>query len=179
MKPSSNFQTLLQKKGEQARIKVMGAIDERADFDQARIELERARESGASELAIDLGEVSQINSIGVKKWITFLNGLPREYSLRFDRISEPIVAQANVIASLLGPAGTPVAVFMAPYLCGKCGKGHSRELRPADIRPGDDGTFVAPELPCSECGGTEAFDEFAEEYFYFLNHARVPQKAGT
>jgi hypothetical protein len=166
------FQTEVRIQAGKAHLKVTGSFNESSDFDPALAELVRAHEGGASETEIDMSGVSQINSIGVKKWISFVEALRGRFKLRFERISEMVVAQSNVISTMLGPPGTPIGAFAAPYLCGQCGKEFSRELRESDLLAQEDGSVIAPKLPCEACGGGLVFDEYEEEYFFFLQHCK-------
>ncbi len=169
MTQESPFKTTVSKAPEGLRIAVSGPIDERAEFASSGAEIWRARGTGVGELIFDLSGVSQLNSVGVKKWLAFVGSLAGQFKLRFDRVSEQIVAQANVVAQMLGPPGTPVGSFFAPYLCEGCGRETSRELRLQDLTPADDG-WSAPALKC-ECGGKLVFDEYEDEYFFFLKRA--------
>lgn len=174
MKPNAAFQTAIRLESGRALIKVSGPIDEHSDFGPLLGALLKAQGSGASVAAFDLSEVHQINSIGVKKWIGFLEAIQRSFKLRFEKISEMIVAQANVISSMLGPQGTPVDTFSAPYLCDLCEKEFSRELKLKDLANDGAGGLKAPKLSCS-CGGKLTFDEYEDEYFFFLQHTQAAQ----
>lgn len=162
------FQTATRVEGTRIHLVVSGSIDERSDFGPAQETLTKARDAGVTEAVFDLSGVYQLNSIGVKKWMSFLEANQSLFKLRFSKISEMIVAQANVISSMLGPAGTPIDSFSAPYICDQCKKEFSRELKRSDLTDGEEGDLSAPKLPCPACGGSLTFDEYEDEYFFFL-----------
>ncbi len=137
-----------------------GVIDEAARIDELL-----ARADGGH-LRLDLGEISYINSIGVRDWIGLLRrAADAGIAVELVRVSEPVVQQFNMIAA--ARAGATVRSFFAPYVCDACGHEESHLLELADhaaeLRAGQ-----APAATCPACGGPLVLDDFPERYFAFL-----------
>lgn len=137
-----------------------GPIDEAAELDAL------LRGASAGGLRLDLAAVSSINSIGVRDWIRLLAAAHAAgVAVELTRVSEPIVAQLNMIVAARGHA--EVRSFFAPYACDACGHEESRLLDPvadgAALRAG-----TPPAAPCPACSAPLAFDDFPERYLAFL-----------
>jgi len=121
----------------------------------------------ARALLLDLGGVAFINSLGVRDWIRLQAAAQRAgIAVELRRVPEPLIHQLNVIISTRGRAR--VVSFFAPYACDACGRedsllidavAHARAL--ARQEP--------PAMPCADCGGEMAFNDFPERYFSFLS----------
>jgi len=115
---------------------------------------------------IDLGEVTFINSIGVREWITLLDELAkrgRKVTLR--NVAEPMVRQMTMVVEARGEAS--VESFFAPYVCTKCGDERVLLINVAEHRAALD-ALEPPDLPCAKCGAPSQFDEFPVRYLSFL-----------
>ena len=125
-----------------------------------------ARASGGR-LVLDLGDVTFINSLGVRDWIRMLHAArEQKVEIELRRVAEPIVQQLNMIVAARG--GARVTSFYAPYACDACGRedsllidavAHHQQL--AGLDP--------PAQTCSECGAKMVFNDFPERYFSFLS----------
>lgn len=117
-------------------------------------------------LVLDLGDITFINSLGVRDWIRFLAKLAADrIELELVRVAEPLVHQFNMIVATR--AGARVRSFFAPFACDTCGletsiclevAPHLQELR--ELRP--------PAVDCPTCKSPMAFNDFPERYFSFL-----------
>jgi anti-anti-sigma regulatory factor len=116
-------------------------------------------------VVIDLGEVTFINSIGVRDWVRFLRTLTARGPVRLRRCSEAMVLQFNMVTE--ASALTEIESFQAPYVCAACGAEEPVELTVARHLPEGRGSRL-PEFPCSECGGALRFGEVPERYLLFL-----------
>ncbi len=93
-------------------------------------------------VVFDLAGVRHISSLGVKKWVYFLERLCQDSrDVRFVRCSTAFLKQAAMIRNFLG-CGRVVSALVT-YSCQDCGRETERELRPGDPVP--------EELPCP-CG---------------------------
>lgn len=138
-------------------VRISGTIEESTD-------LPNLLGPPAPEMEISCKEVSRINSVGVKHWITYFQKARECGSkVRFSEVSVPLVTQFNMISNF-GAGGEVVSIY-APYSCAQCGA-EFRTLFPRAelIKLG----FEPPSAPCPKCGGTAQFDDIPEEYFAFL-----------
>jgi hypothetical protein len=126
---------------------------------------------GRTNLLLDLGNLTQMNSCGVREWLMFLEQIrAAKLTFSFTVISEAFADNANSVIDLLGPRGTTIGSFHAPYYCGTCQMRTMKVLRTEDLRV-DSGAFAPPEENCTRCGNKLEFDGIEEEYFFFLQHS--------
>ncbi len=93
----------------------------------------------------DVSGVRQISSIGVKKWVLFLERLcGRGVDVRFERASPQFLSQAAMIRNFLG-CGRVVSALV-PYSCLDCGKEIEELIR------------VPPDGNDCECGSEMELD---------------------
>jgi ABC-type transporter Mla MlaB component len=142
------------------RLVLAGRIDEQAHL----ADLEAAVEG--TTLTIDLADVTYINSLGVRDWVTFLRALSkREIALTLERCAEVMVLQMNMIVDARGSAR--VASFYAPFACDACGWEGAKIVETAEVQP-----MVtagrAPETECPDCQASARFADFVDRYFLFL-----------
>ena len=138
-----------------------GAIDETAALHELP---GRAR---AGRLALDLGGITFINSLGVRDWIR-MQAVAQQTGLAVElrRVAEPLVHQLNMIIATRGNAA--VTSFFAPYACDACGREESL-LIDAVANAERLVRLDPPPMTCPECRGQMAFNDFPERYFSFLS----------
>lgn len=125
------------------------------------------------ELVIDMTNVTYINSIGVKHWITWAMKLPHDMSIKIVNCPYVIVSQANIVVGFT-TKNMRIESFRMPYACEECGR---EEILTANR--GTDYEYptpeapkminIAEELPCPKCQkGKLEPDFFRETTFKFL-----------
>jgi len=115
---------------------------------------------------IDLGDVTFINSVGVREWITFLGELTqRGLKVTLRNVSEPMVRQMTMVIEARGDA--IVESFYAPYTCPVCGDERALLLQVEQHKHALE-LLKPPPLPCPSCGAEAEFDEFPNRYLSFL-----------
>ena len=147
-----------EERGDSLLVKFTGSIEENVDFN--------ALIGPPTLLKMDLllKEVPRINSVGVKAWIRYFQGLAAKgVKLRFLECSTAIVEQVNLISNFT--CGGTVESMYVPFCCGSCGAELLGLFRTADLKKIQ---FNIPDLKCAKCGGTASFDDIPEEYFGFL-----------
>jgi predicted Zn-ribbon and HTH transcriptional regulator len=108
--------------------------------------------------------IGRINSVGVKGWIKYFQGLRSQgKKLRFQQCSTAIVEQINLISNFT--ERDEVESILVPFLCDDCGTELVGAFRTTDLKKIG---FQIPDLKCSKCGSKASFDDIAEEYFHFL-----------
>lgn len=138
-----------------------GAIDESAALH------EMVTRAQAGRLVLDLGNVTFINSLGVRDWIRMQAAAQQAgLDVELRRVAEPLVHQLNMIIATRGNAA--VTSFFAPYACDACGREESL-LIDAVANAAGLVRLEPPLMTCPECGSTMAFNDFPERYFSFLS----------
>jgi anti-anti-sigma regulatory factor len=145
--------------GDGALVRFHGVIDEDATFAELILCLKGA-------VVFDLEDVQRINSCGVREWVRFLRDIPQVTELVFDRCSQPMVRQMNMINMFKGQAN--VRSLYAPYHCETCDLDLERLLDMKACFP-TGAIDPVPEFRCEKCGEPLEFDDVAERYFYFIN----------
>jgi anti-anti-sigma regulatory factor len=137
-------------------LRLYGAIDEDADFTDI---LESANRY--TEIRIDLGGITRINSVGVREWVNFVRALDSHESVVLERCVPVVVTQLNMIANFAG-TGRVVSVY-APYVCDECGHEESNLVDTS----GTIDVESFSERTCPNCGETMELDDLPESYFSF------------
>jgi anti-anti-sigma regulatory factor len=138
------------------RIALSGDLTDEADLTPLR--------STPGAWVFDLGEISRINSIGVRNWIHFVRDCERAgRELTFERCSPAIVQQMSMILNFMG-AHSRVSSVLVPYLCTQCTVEHLEVL---EIAPG---AAIRPSMPCPKCDALMELDELVETYRELLEH---------
>ncbi len=120
----------------------------------------------ARRVILDTGELTFINSIGIREWMHFLAGLTSAgATLIHERCSEPLVEQMCFIPAVR--CGGTVRSFHAPYLCSKCGA-ETSELIDVALHHDTLRAMKAPPLPCPSCQAPMDLADLPERLFAFL-----------
>lgn len=115
-------------------------------------------------VVLQLGEITRLNSAGVREWLDFVGGLDRVSELVLSHCSTAIVGQLNTISSFRGAA--TIRSFYAPYRCDRCARD---ALRLVDVQTHKPSTARVPRFDCSECREPMALDDLPGRYFAFLD----------
>jgi hypothetical protein len=143
--------------GNSLTIRLSGPIEESVNFDEIV-------GSVPGELRVITKDVPRINSVGVKAWIKFFQGVAAKGTkITFAECSTAIVEQINLISNFT--AGGKVESIYVPFACGQCkaeliGLFKCDALKAAGLN--------IPDLQCSKCPGKAVFDDIPEEYLGFL-----------
>jgi DNA-directed RNA polymerase subunit RPC12/RpoP len=140
-----------------ARVEMVGRIDDASPLGELWMQLP------ATDLAIDTGGVTFVNSVGMREWIRLLRSLTGggTRTVTLERVADVLITQMNLIPSL-GP-NIRIASFHAQYACNGCG---------AEVAPLVDAVqhaallrqLKAPSVPCPECGSGMELADFPERY---------------
>ena len=109
----------------------------------------------------DCRNLTQMYSVGIRKWVLKLQERPADSPLTFTHCSIVFIEQLNLITGFVD--AKKVESFYAPYFCDECDKTHSMLLIPSEIED-----MEAPEKKCPEHNTDMTFDDDEEEYFEFL-----------
>ncbi len=139
-------------------VEFVGEIDEYVDFAELRRKL-------SGHVVFHLGEVSRINSAGVREWVNFVRDLPSVSDLTFSHCSPAIVAHLNMIYNFRGEAA--IRSFYAPYVCDACDR-EDEKLLDVKVQFPNGSPDDLPEVSCEGCGEPMEFDDLPERYLSFL-----------
>jgi anti-anti-sigma regulatory factor len=136
-----------------------GQIDDDADLASLGDSLHRP-------VVVDLEAVDFINSLGVRTWVVFLEGLrARGVAVALRRVSEAMIDQMNMIMEARCHA--TIESFYAPYACPACGL-ETRGLLEVGVYAPALRRHAPPRLPCPSCGGDMVFDDIPSRSLLFL-----------
>ena len=146
-----------EQKGAVLVLRLAGSIEESVNFEQLV-------GNPPAELHVNCKEVPRINSVGVKAWIKYFQGIQgKGTKLKFLECSTAIVEQINLISNFIC-GGTVESIFV-PFSCTGCKSELVGLFKTADLKKLQ---LKLPDLKCSKCGGKAVFDDIPEEYFGFL-----------
>jgi hypothetical protein len=137
------------------RVFVSGPLDE--TFRGALLRLPQA-----PFIAIDLENVTSINSCGVREWVSFIKGLSAQSKVSFEEVSIAFMDQMNITMEMLGQGH--VTSLRAPYYCPHC----QVEVRGRIVSQKHRGALLAKKAPLlihEVCGQELEFDALEESFF--------------
>lgn len=141
-------------------VQLIGAVDDDANLEQAI----GALPAPPFELHVHCGQINRINSVGVKGWIKYFQGIQaRQIPLFFWDCSPPIVQQMNLVFNFLC-GGKPVSV-QASFSCESCDHIFLQTLQVAALYQSG---FEVPDQKCPKCAAAASFDDLPKMYFKFL-----------
>jgi anti-anti-sigma regulatory factor len=111
------------------------------------------------QLALDLGGVRFINSIGVREWIRLLAAAAKQgIALSLHRVPVVMVHQMNLVPATRVDT---VVTFQTPYICEECDAEKEFQLTPAEAKGN-------PPQTCIECKNSMVLRDPPEIYYAFL-----------
>jgi DNA-directed RNA polymerase subunit RPC12/RpoP len=137
-------------------VHLSGTIDEDADFKPL---------DGLTQpqISFDFNDITLLNSCGIREWIGFIQKLPENTYLQYQRCPQIIIEQINMVHGFF-KTGSQIESFYAPYFCAHCDK-ESKILLTTDKVKNN----KAPAATCPHCGAQDMeFDALEEQYFHFL-----------
>ena len=147
-----------EQKGGATVIRMVGSVEESVEFEQIVGPV-------TAEVVVNCKEIPRINSVGVKAWIKYFQGLQQKGTkLKFIECSTAIVEQINLISNFV--SGGAVESIYVPFSCTKCKSEFIGLFKVEDIKKLN---AQIPELKCGKCGSAAVFDDIPEEYFGFMS----------
>ncbi|MBI4510530.1 MAG: hypothetical protein HY698_12930 [Deltaproteobacteria bacterium] len=135
-------------------VALSGVITEAARLDQIS--------NLAGNVIVDFAEVTQINSLGVRVLLGWLDALEGRAKLEAERCSPVIVMQLNMLPGLARRFS--VRSFLAPMECETCSE--DRETL-VELEPGSRDVQI-PVTRCNTCGEPMTLAEPEDRYLAFL-----------
>lgn len=152
-----------QKAGQVLKLEFAGQVDEDATLGSVSL-------AGASQVDIDLGKITAINSCGIREWIKWIKTAGPDAKVVYRNCPKVIVDQINMVAGFLPTNGT-VESFFVPYYCD--GNGNEKMVlfsKGKEFGPGG----VKPPNPVKdeESGEEMEMDVIEAKYFKFVASMR-------
>lgn len=128
--------------------------------------------TGVQSLIVDLKDTKLITSQGIAGWLLWLQQIPKDIPILFQKVPKVIVDQFNLVKGFY-PKQSLVESFYIPYYCDACDR-HSSPLvtRLVDFTEGTSEkseSIALPKLDCEDCKRKMEADVVEEKYFRFLN----------
>lgn len=148
------------------RLQFEGAMDEHSDYTQIQGDF-------TQEVIVDLGEVSHINSTGIKHWVKWISDIENKYDhLTMSLVNCPkaIVDQVNMVDGFL-PKNSIVRSFQVPFYCESCEADKTytfvlgREYKKTDAGY----ELTVPDYTCDKPDCEMEPDVVEKKYFKFLS----------
>lgn len=155
----SGFKMTQSREGDVLKLGLDGHIDEESAFEEVSTD-------GLSQIVIDLGKVTAINSVGIREWIKWSKGLSSVPSISIEHCPKVVVDQVNMVAGFL-PPNAKIESFYVPYYSDESGEEmmvlfkRGEHFDEGGVRPPQD-------LKDSE-GNEMEIDVIEAKYFKFLN----------
>jgi hypothetical protein len=131
-----------------------GSIDESANLENIFLQF-------SGDVLINMKDVKNANSIGLRSWIQLLSDYSSRHKVTIEALPYGLAVQARLIRNLFGK-GT-VLTTMAPYFCPSCEKERLVEIAGTQVM----NSQLPPPAKCAECSGEMDFDELPQ-FFDFL-----------
>lgn len=139
-----------------SRLVLSGRLDDAAPLSSL------ATNDLSTELVIDTGGITFVNSIGIREWMRLLRTL-QEGGIRIilENVADVLITQMNMIPEARGEA--TITSFHALYACEGCGA-ESTPL--VEVEPHREQLIAmkAPSMKCQECGGKMELGDYPERY---------------
>lgn len=149
-------------------LRLTGDVDESVHFAPVIELVKRRTESEAvSTVQFDLGNVTRLNSSGVRQWLRFLDTIQSMAAVEFIKVNQAVIEQTIVAPNFLGKEGNRIHNFEAPYKCPECSHKILETLEPSEVIV-EDGEIIPPSFDCERCGALMDFDGEEKDYFGFL-----------
>lgn len=119
-----------------------------------------------SEFSLDLYGIKRINSVGIKKWITFFEKFQKKnVKMSFVRVAPAIVEQLVNISNF--SCGADILSVVLPFHCKACSQSNFLVKTKAELTNVD---LDHTNWNCQSCNKAELeFDDLPDEYLRFWN----------
>jgi len=158
----------INKNGTSFEVKLKGSIGESS-------ELFTANFKDATKLVIDLADVSYINSVGVKNWVSWACAIPSKTQFALKNLPLVFVNVASTVRGFL-PDHAVIESFIAPMVCPKCSTEKTELLKIGEHYKYADSkeprSFNPPKPPCPKCKTEMEVDFIEAKTCAFLDQAR-------
>lgn len=146
-------------------LRLEGVIDEHNDLAATTAQLADGGNAAQREvLAIDLGHVKRLNSVGVRDWVNWLRRAREKFRtvVLFD-CPPAVMNEVNFVKNFA--EGAYIATFQVPLFCMRCDREEARTLETIRIKNG--GGLALPSFRCERSDCLNALDDDEDSYLGF------------
>lgn len=158
-----NITLQVSKNGDWEKLTYIGAINE-----DSEVHLPPLLQSLGQNVIVNFRQVENVNSCGVRAWITFMRDLEKGRKIIFEECTPEIVSQINMIPNFKGTAD--VHSIYGSYTCPSCGN-HQNHLFVKGKNLPTTSADGAEDVKCTKCGQQSELDELEEEFFSWIDAA--------
>ena len=148
-----------QQDGDTTTVCLSGEIDETASLIFPQI-----KDHVKQNVRFNFKNVDNINSSGVRAWISFFRPFAKEFPVVFEEVPPNIVIQLNMIPSFY--EGHPVESVYGNFVCDYCGHQKLQRFDHSGDGMPDIDTEIE-DIPCDNCGKMMEFEE--DDSFFAFN----------
>jgi anti-anti-sigma regulatory factor len=166
------FQTEILSSGNDLIIKLIGKVDESANFGPVPPKKTNQR------LILDLEGVTLLNSVGLRSWVLWTRQLDRPEGIFLRNCTPAVVHQMNILEGFL-PLSATVESFQVPYHCESCGFETALTLQRGkdfieSVNNEKEKVNLPDSLNCSQCNERCEADIIPSKYLHFLRRKNAP-----
>ena len=147
--------------GDWEKLTYIGAINE-----DSEIHLPPMLQSLGQNVIVNFKQVENVNSCGVRAWITFMRDFEKGRKIIFEECTPEIVSQINMIPNFKG--GADILSLFGGYTCPNCGNQQAHLFVKGKNLP-KSSSENAEEVKCVKCGSKTELDELEEEFFAWID----------
>lgn len=143
-------------------IKLVGQLDENATLSK----IEVVGSPAIQNIRIDWDGVKVINSDGIKEWIKWVQTVPKDIQIAFEKCPRIVINQVNLVNGFL-PKGATIHSFYVPYFCLTCD--YITPVLCSAESSFSNHQFNPPrDIRCNKCSQETELDIIPAKYFRFL-----------
>lgn len=150
------FSVISSKSGKTLYLQMAGRLSEEADLKNIDV-------SSAEVIRIDLANLANLSSLGVRSWMQWVNGIDRGKNITLENCPKVFVNMVNLVHNMV-PAHLHIKSIGIPYFCTKCGNSFCENMELTENLP----QSLSESKPCANCGADAELDTLPEKYFRFL-----------
>lgn len=151
----------ISRNGDWEKLTYIGSINE-----DSEIHLPPLLQTLGKNVIVNFRQVQNVNSCGVRAWITFMRDLEKGRNVIFEECTPEIVSQINMIPNFKGKAD--VQSLYGSYTCPECGNQQNHLFLKGKNLPSSS-SESAEEVKCTKCGKRSELDELEEEFFAWVD----------
>ena len=112
---------------------------------------------------INLKEINNINSLGVRTWVQFMRKFELTRSVILEECTPEVIDQINIIPNFKGKS--IIQSLYGRYLCEKCGREKLQLFKLGENMPKRPKVEKFAEQKCPQCGSKMELEELEDEFF--------------
>ena len=112
---------------------------------------------------INLKEINEINSLGVRLWVNFMRKFEQTRSVILEECTPEIIKQINMIPNFKGKS--TIHSLYARFICDNCGSKKLELFKTGENMPKKQEAVHLHEVKCPSCSKKMEMEEVEDEFF--------------